>query len=509
MSAFKFSRNYFSTYYSTKSLIYIYSIFICLNLLVTICSNQTSKYSLNKYWKPDELVKEFEGQRIIDTNNFLNKTEKDYKFIEEETDLLEQEYQIKTFIIFINQMDYSYSQYFKSGKDIERFTNEVAFHLTKGDLKTDENTLIILFSIKDRQNRIRTGKVTKTKLTDKYAAIYLKNIKSLLKEAEYTTALGDLVEYITNNISGNNKMERLWEFLKDVLPFAIIILIIVVAIYNCVSERPMKNRLEKIKEISKKNISRDCFIDANCSICLEEFSQTDLDKLKKDRSGTLGTNQSSNSKLENKSSDSNQDLLREQNENYSINKDAELNTNPRADTEKNHPDIINIDDIIMENNEKEGLRQRNSFKADNELMQSENPSNGNNTNELKDESAFIAKLNCGHIFHSECIANWMNKKNTCPLCKKDLDDTQPSSSNKPSSDSNTTTYSSTHTNMMLIEELVNIQTVFYPRITRNYRLDYSSNTFEYSSIDANSGGSSSGLSGFISSSSSGGASSSW
>jgi hypothetical protein len=29
-------------------------------------------------------------------------------------------------------------------------------------------------------------------------------------------------------------------------------------------------------------------------------------------------------------------------------------------------------------------------------------------------------LECGHIFHSECIDHWGIKKNTCPLCRKTI-----------------------------------------------------------------------------------------
>ena len=29
----------------------------------------------------------------------------------------------------------------------------------------------------------------------------------------------------------------------------------------------------------------------------------------------------------------------------------------------------------------------------------------------------IIKLNCFHIFHKECIENWLNKNNICPVCK--------------------------------------------------------------------------------------------
>ena len=29
------------------------------------------------------------------------------------------------------------------------------------------------------------------------------------------------------------------------------------------------------------------------------------------------------------------------------------------------------------------------------------------------------KLQCGHCFHLNCIYVWLNKNNTCPLCRKE------------------------------------------------------------------------------------------
>lgn len=29
-------------------------------------------------------------------------------------------------------------------------------------------------------------------------------------------------------------------------------------------------------------------------------------------------------------------------------------------------------------------------------------------------------MNCGHFFHHECIATWLEKRNVCPICKANL-----------------------------------------------------------------------------------------
>lgn len=36
------------------------------------------------------------------------------------------------------------------------------------------------------------------------------------------------------------------------------------------------------------------------------------------------------------------------------------------------------------------------------------------------EDAIVSELNCDerHIFHTECLTEWMRQKTICPLCKR-------------------------------------------------------------------------------------------
>ena len=38
--------------------------------------------------------------------------------------------------------------------------------------------------------------------------------------------------------------------------------------------------------------------------------------------------------------------------------------------------------------------------------------------ELIGKESKIIKLNCNHIFHDDCLIQWLNYKNNCPCCRK-------------------------------------------------------------------------------------------
>lgn len=84
---------------------------------------------------------------------------------------------------------------------------------------------------------------------------------------------------------------------------------------------------------------------------------------------------------------------------------------------------------ISENNSRElSIREENNFNVDNiPDITLENITELNDENkicsicleEYKNNDK-IKKLDCNHIFHSECVKIWLSNKTTCPICRTDL-----------------------------------------------------------------------------------------
>lgn len=94
------------------------------------------------------------------------------------------------------------------------------------------------------------------------------------------------------------------------------------------------------------------------------------------------------------------------------------------------------------------------------LEEFENIENQSKENKEKNEN-IIAKLQCGHSFHSKCISDWMTKKNVCPLCKAKIDNEEDDYNYKNIS-----------------ENLVDVQREYYPELS-NYSFSYSQNSFTW------------------------------
>jgi hypothetical protein len=159
-----------------------------------------------------------------------------------------------------------------------------------------------------------------------------------------------------------------------------------------------KEKLEKIKRITEKHKNKKKFVETTCTVCLEDIEINF-------ESDKLGKN---------------------------------TNYNKESINQTTNPDDKQIEDNYPPEESKE--------------INDEN----------KQKKVFKATLECGHSFHSTCIADWMNRQNNCPVCREKIDKDDEDNS-KP-----------------LSENLVNIHTHYHPTFS-DLIFDFTTDTLTWSS----------------------------
>ena len=167
-------------------------------------------------------------------------------------------------------------------KNIERFTNDLAFLVNK-DQDYDKRSLMIVIAVNDRQIRIRTGS----------------EIAERLSSSNLGQIIGDVAPYFRRNdfvggieqIFDNSYFYYKW---GNTILYSIIILFVgifatvfgVSLFKECTKIYIDPDGVEKLKKLKKeleKNKPKKLFLDTTCVICLEEFNNVDSNKNDKEK----------------------------------------------------------------------------------------------------------------------------------------------------------------------------------------------------------------------------------
>jgi len=226
-----------------------------------------------------------QGDIIIDTNNYLDINTESYTNILNYSKEIQDLRNLKVYIYFIDLISDKYiiKGFLSNKKEIFTFLNDLAWFQLKGNVEDDKNSLFILFSIGDRQNRIRTGENVMQYVSDKKASDFLNDIKVDLRYEKYNTALENLMYNLNWRIT---KDTAFWDFIQEyVIPISIICAISICLYFyrernvNNLRDQVAESKLDKIKKISEKNKNNVKFVEDNCIICLEEFNQEEKSQL--------------------------------------------------------------------------------------------------------------------------------------------------------------------------------------------------------------------------------------
>ena len=395
--------------------------------------------SKSKEWTIKDLSTHYKTQKsnIIDPNSYL--TPQHFNSIQTNINHIRTNNKFEIFLFIINKMQISNS------KDIDHYLNTLSSNILNQDEQRDRFTIFILYSIEDRLSRIRTGKYVRKYLTDSTCVDLQDDIKDLLKSGDYSEAMYDLINSLQLELNGRTFFEtflrKSYKVLKKIGFYLVILgaMIIISYVWNKKENPSTVEKLKKIKKICDSKKPRKEIIETTCVICLE-LLETENEKKEVKQSS---------SEITAVSNDENGPLLFEK---------IEL---PK----------------IESNTQIEGEHKENEKK-----IQEENQ-----------EKDFVAKLECGHSFHSTCIARWMCKQGKCPVCREQID--------KEEND----TQSKNETVPVISRQLINIQGVLDSAFL-DYNFIHTANDFSwnrrYNYTDSNGGSDSWGLD-------CGGASSSW
>jgi len=237
-----------------------------------------------KTWTPHELAVLTKPNSYLVAPEFTITTEQLVRLNNSANKLIDElKINLKCYVVKNLSNDYYVKTLFSiRKKNIERFTNDLAFLVNK-DQDYDKRSLMIVIAVNDRQIRIRTGS----------------EIAERLSSSNLGQIIGDVAPYFRRNdfvggieqIFDNSYFYYKW---GNTILYSIIILFVgifatvfgVSLFKECTKIYIDPDGVEKLKKLKKeleKNKPKKLFLDTTCVICLEEFNNVDSNKNDKEK----------------------------------------------------------------------------------------------------------------------------------------------------------------------------------------------------------------------------------
>ena len=203
---------------------------------------------------------------IIDPSNYLSE-----KAVDHITEMMEEIKDFKAILIILDNIDQSYYNSYARKIDIIKFSEELIFKVYPD--KTDrDDTLLIIYSIKDRLYRFRTGVNVRKLVTDSRTERLANASKPYLKSEEYDKAFNIIFDtmFTPDDYTG------LYIILTIIAGVIIFIFIINLCHQRKLRKaKELKRRFQTLDELKRSGKDINLFIQENCVICLEELKNDD------------------------------------------------------------------------------------------------------------------------------------------------------------------------------------------------------------------------------------------
>ena len=291
--------------YSNYNILF-FIIFIIFNFSFIFVENNSldkePKNSTQKIWDPDSLYNYTKinfldsnnpnkslnlKHMIVDPENYLEYSNltKIYQIME----MLYDKLKINSYIFLISHMEISsyklkQEEYINMKLETERFLSKFNYMMYRDNSFYEDNmTLTVIFFLKDKEIRVRTGHSLRKIIQDKDSLNIINRRNEDLIEENYDKVVYEFVNDIYDTYISNYELYNSFYYKnKEKIFFSIIFLIIIIIFYiYIINYVPESEREDKIKEFLHRNKDKKIKIIFNqsCIICLDYF-MPERDKLK-------------------------------------------------------------------------------------------------------------------------------------------------------------------------------------------------------------------------------------
>lgn len=295
------------------------------------------------------------SNKIIDPDNFL----REYDRIMEKINTVEKEKKLHIFVIFIKELDRSYSS--MKTNPIKAFGYKFAEIYFQNDKDMKANSMMIVFSVEDKKMRISVG----DNLRDIYTSFYNRKIKESLfedlKSHNFDKACIDMLDEILNFEEFKKTISPIYNAIKYIAGGALGILVMIFFM------RYLK-----------------C-----CFCCLEKTVTYNVDEIDYFLKGLDRSKEKGKEK--------------EYGNDYCLICLGKINEDRRTNFDKEPVDI-----------ELEEIKDDKSSKMSDGIMEK--------LGQRDTEENEKVVLECKHNFHQGCLDLWRKRSQECPICREKMGD---------------------------------------------------------------------------------------